>query len=141
MNCEASDLALKFNAVPRSRKFTNWFLAIAVLATLLTYVCDYLYVRYKMAGANSSEAFGSVQFFPATQLKNGKLDIYIESPQTETCVHALFPHYGYNPCWYAKRNQVHVVAQVPPASRPALFEDKFSQRHNCRTARIFEHRA
>jgi hypothetical protein len=141
VNCEASDLALKFNAVPRSRKFTNWFLAIVVLATGLTYICDYLYVRYKMAGANSSEAFGSVQFFPATQLKNGKLDIYIESPQTETCVHALFPHYGYNPCWYAKRNQVHVVAQLPPASLPAFFEDKFSQRQNWWTARIVEHSA
>jgi hypothetical protein len=148
VNCEASDLALKFNAVPRSRKFTNWFLAVVVLTTGLTYVCDYLYIRYKMAGGNASEAFGSVQFFPATQLKNGKLDIYIESPQTETCVHALFPHYGYNPCWYAKRNQVHVVAQstkpnsfwakVAPASPPASYEHKCSQRHNEWTARIFK---
>jgi hypothetical protein len=78
----------------------------------LTYISDFLYLRLKMANKNSTEAFGSVQFFPATQLKNGKLDIYIESPQTETCVHTLFPHYGYNPCWYAKRNQVHVVAQI-----------------------------
>lgn len=140
--------------MPRSRKFTNWFLGIVVLATGLTYVGDYLYVRYKMAGANSSEAFGSVQFFPATQLKNGKLDIYIESPQTETCVHALFPHYGYNPCWYAKRNQVHVVAQttnpntfwadgvnVPLASPPASYEDKCTQRQNKWTARIFKQSA
>ena len=97
--------------MPIPRKFTNWFLAIVVLAAALTYLCDFLYLRLKMANKNSTEAFGSVQFFPATQLKNGKLDIYIESPQTETCVHALFPHYGYNPCWYAKRNQVHVVAQ------------------------------
>jgi hypothetical protein len=96
--------------VPRPRKYTNWFLAIAVLAAGLTYLCDFIYLRLKMANKSSNEAFGSVQFFPATQLKNGKLDIYIESPQTETCVHTLFPHYGYNPCWYAKRNQVHVVA-------------------------------
>jgi hypothetical protein len=97
--------------VPIPRKFTNWFLAIVVLAAALTYLCDFLYLGLKMANKNSTEAFGTIQFFPATQLKNGKLDIYIESPQTETCVHALFPHYGYNPCWYAKRNQVHVVAQ------------------------------
>ncbi len=103
--------------VGSSRKFTNWLLAIVVLAAGLTYLCDFLYLRLKMANKNSNEAFGSVQYFPATQLKNGKLDIYIESPQTETCVHALFPHYGYNPCWYAKRNQVHVVAQLfEPAS-------------------------
>lgn len=78
----------------------------------LAYICDFLYLRLKMADKNSAQAFGSVQFYPATKLKNGKLDIYIESPQTETCVHTLFPHYGYNPCWYAKRNQVHVVAQL-----------------------------
>ena|ERR1700690_2510576 len=94
---------------------------MVVLAAGLTYICDFLYLRLKMANKNSTQAFGTVQFFPATQLKNGKLDIYIESPQTETCVHTLFPHYGYNPCWYAKRNQVHVVAQT---TKPATFWDE-----------------
>jgi hypothetical protein len=105
------------------RKFTKWFVAIVLLATGLTYICDSLYIGHKISSGNSADALGSVQFYPATQLKNGKLDIYIESPQTETCVHALFPHYGYNPCWYAKRNQVHVVAQVAPASLPASHDD------------------
>ena len=81
------------------------------MVTGLTYICDSLYIGHKMSSGNSGDALGSVQFYPATKLKNGKLDIYIESPQTETCVHALFPHYGYNPCWYAKRNPVHVIAQ------------------------------
>jgi len=94
-----------------ARAIAGWTLAVAALAAGLAYICDSLYIRHKMAGANSSEAFGTVQFYPATKLKNGKLDIYLESPENEVCIHALFPHYGYNPCWYAKRNTVHVVAQ------------------------------
>jgi hypothetical protein len=116
-------LGLEFSGMAIPRKFTKWFVAIVLLATGLTYICDSLYIGHKMSSGNSADALGSVQFYPATQLKNGKLDIYIESPQTETCVHALFPHYGYNPCWYAKRNQVHVVAQLAPASRPASYDD------------------
>jgi hypothetical protein len=94
-----------------ARAIAGWTLAVAALAAGLAYICDFLYIRRKMTGANSSEAFGNVQFYPATKLKNGKLDIYLESPENEVCIHALFPHYGYNPCWYAKRNTVHVVAQ------------------------------
>ena len=93
-----------------ARVIAAWTLAVAALAAGLAYISDSLYVRHKLAGPNSSEAFGNVQFYPATKLKNGKLDIYLESPQNEVCVHALFPHYGYNPCWYAKRNTVHVIA-------------------------------
>ena len=116
-------LGLEFSGMAIPRKFTKWCVAIVLLATGLTYICDSLYIGHKISSGNSADALGSVQFYPATQLKNGKLDIYIESPQTETCVHALFPHYGYNPCWYAKRNQVHVVAQVAPASLPASHDD------------------
>ena len=88
-----------------------WALAVAAVILGLTYIADAIYIHHKMSAANSAGAFGSVQFYNATQLKNGKLDIYLESPQTETCVHSLFPHYGYNPCWYAQRNPVHVIAR------------------------------
>ena len=94
-----------------ARAIAGWTLAVAAFAAGLAYICDSLYIRHRMTGANSSEVFGNVQFYPATKLKNGKLDIYLESPENEVCIHALFPHYGYNPCWYAKRNTVHVVAK------------------------------
>ena len=91
------------------RVIAGWSLAIAALATVLAYICDSLYIRYKLGGANSSAALGSVQYYPAVQQKDGNLEIYYESPQNETCVHALFPHYGYNPCWYAKRKTVRLM--------------------------------
>ncbi len=37
--------------------------------------------------------------------KNGKTEYEIDArnpEQTVTCVHSIFPHYGYSPCWYVK---------------------------------------
>lgn len=93
-----------------TRVIAGWTLGIAALIAGVAYICDSLYFQRQMKSANSADAFGNVQFYPATKLKSGKLDIYLESPENEVCVHALFPHNGYNPCWYAKRNPVHVVA-------------------------------
>ncbi len=37
--------------------------------------------------------------------KNGKTEYQVDAQNPEqivTCVHSLFPHYGYSPCWYVK---------------------------------------
>jgi hypothetical protein len=37
--------------------------------------------------------------------QNGKTEYEVDAQnpeQTVTCVHSLFPHYGYAPCWYVK---------------------------------------
>jgi hypothetical protein len=93
------------------RRIAGWTLAILAAAVALTYIFDSISVRAKMASNNSSAALGSVQYYPATQLKDGRVDVYYDSPQTETCVHAIFPHYGYNPCWYAKRKSVRLMGR------------------------------
>jgi len=97
--------------VSRARAIVGKALAIAALAVALVYICDSLYLRFVLGGANSPAAVGSVQYYPAAQQKNGTVQIYFESPQTESCVHALFPHYGYNPCWYAKRKTVRLMGR------------------------------
>jgi hypothetical protein len=93
-----------------------WSIVGSVLGALLViagiaYLGDSLYIRHEVAGANSAAALGNVRFYYATKLKNGKLNIYQDSPQNEVCVHALFPHYGYKPCWFASRKTVRVVAE------------------------------
>ena len=47
-------------------------------------------------------AFGSVVVRPyyAVPLKDGKTEIMMLSPQAQSCVHAIFPHFGLTPCWY-----------------------------------------
>jgi hypothetical protein len=28
----------------------------------------------------------------------------VDPPKAESCIHAMFPHFGYTPCWYAVRH-------------------------------------
>jgi len=34
------------------------------------------------------------------------MEIFTDEPQTETCVHSLFPHDGYRACWYIPHGAV-----------------------------------
>src|SRR6516165_6059922 len=86
------------------RSIAGWVLGALLIAAALAYLGDSLYIRHKVASATSA-GLGNVRFYYATRLKNGKLNIYQDSPQNEVCVHALFPHYGYKPCWFASRTR------------------------------------
>lgn len=95
--------------------------AIAViLLPAVLYLCDSISIHYKIAYKGSSAALGTVQFFPAAELKNGRIEVYYDSPQTEACTHSLFPQLGYPPCWYANRTTVHVIG---PDARPMFLPD------------------
>jgi hypothetical protein len=69
----------------------------------LVYAGDYGLLKYKASA--SSEAFGSVQIDPyyAVRQKDGKTEFMNGQPQMQTCVYSLFPHFGYQPCWYVSR--------------------------------------
>ena len=83
---------------------------IAVLALFVViYVCDYGLLRYRMSRNNGADAVGTVTSYYGTALKDGKLEIFTDQPQTESCVHSLFPHSGMRPCWYASRNNVKTI--------------------------------
>jgi hypothetical protein len=75
-------------------------LAVLVGLPLLLYVGDALVLRQRMTGGGGRETL-TVYF--ATRLKSGKLEIFTDRPQSETCAQALFPHFGYRPCWYVRR--------------------------------------
>jgi hypothetical protein len=73
----------------------------------LFYVSDYLSVRVRMLHPKLADPFESIKALRVLAIpeKNGKTeyDVDAQNPeQTVTCVHSLFPHYGYSPCWYVK---------------------------------------
>jgi hypothetical protein len=70
--------------------------ALAVLAGVV-YGGDSVIARWRWP-----RALGAVVVRPyyAVPLKDGKTEIMMLSPETRPCVHALFPHFGYTPCWY-----------------------------------------
>lgn len=80
-----------------------------LLVLALAYVADYLLVRYKMARPKAGDAFGTVKMerLLAIPQKDGKTEYEfdVQHPEVTTpCVHSLFPHMGYSPCWYLQRN-------------------------------------
>jgi hypothetical protein len=83
---------------------------LGVLAALvLVYIVDYALLRHKMANPNQSVAFGTITSFYGTATKGGKMEIFTDQPQTETCVHSLFPHSGYRACWYISHGSVNQI--------------------------------
>jgi len=73
----------------------------------LAYVTDFLCLRIRMLHpkpSNPFESFTTLRILAVPE-KNGKME-YETDPQnpqqTVTCVHSLFPHAGYSPCWYIK---------------------------------------
>lgn len=84
-------------------------LTIALLVLALVYAGDYASVRYRIP--RSRDPFGSVtvrRYYSVTK-KSGKPDFYFDPPTVQTCVHSLFPHLGYSPCWYLNRHKVQQI--------------------------------
>jgi len=79
-------------------------LAIVVLSAVL-YAGDYLSVRYRMTKKMASDPLDSMKIQRTYVIphKDGRAEIIFGEPETQMCVHSLFPHMGYTPCWYMKR--------------------------------------
>jgi hypothetical protein len=67
------------------------------LAVILLYAGDYLVARSRGAGAYRTV---QVQPYYAVPLKDGKTEFIMLDPEDRTCVRALLPHFGCQPCWY-----------------------------------------
>jgi hypothetical protein len=92
---------------------TRWqILAARILFSVLVlaasvYAADYLVLRVQMLHATPSHPFETMTRTRVLAIpqKSGKYSYEIDQLQpveTLSCVHALFPHYGDQPCWYLK---------------------------------------
>lgn len=71
---------------------------------VLSYAVDFAVFRARVAG--NRDPYGSVvvnRYYAVAQ-KNGKTQFIFEPPTPESCVNALFPHAGMQPCWYLTRH-------------------------------------
>ncbi len=85
----------------RDRLLLGGALALLVALAAAVYIGDALVLRYRLGRGGGQDTL-TVYF--ATRLKSGKLEVFTDRPQTEVCARALFPHFGYRPCWYARRS-------------------------------------
>ena len=82
---------------------------VLLVSLVGTFVSDYVWIEYRMGHMAGPDALGTVTFYYAATLKNGRTEVFYNQPQTEVCVYALFPHAGYRPCWFAVRERVRNV--------------------------------
>jgi hypothetical protein len=92
------------------RRLSIDFVAVCILSALFI-LCggDYLMLRYRMAQHGVDGATSSVTIFYAAPIKGGKFSVFYDQPQTQTCVHSIFPWLGYEPCWYLKRHVIRIA--------------------------------
>jgi hypothetical protein len=97
--------------------FVKRALVLGVALALILYAVDYAAVRLRAAYPRLGNAFASVQVVRlyAIPLKNGRIEYQLDALQPEVtvnCVRALFPHMGYSPCWYLRRNSQKPIPMV-----------------------------
>ena len=68
------------------------------------YAGDYSILRYRIWRGREPYGQVTVHHYDAVPLRNGKTEIFPLAPDNETCVHSLFPHFAFNPCWYVSRH-------------------------------------
>ena len=107
------------------RRSTLWnrILYALILLLALGYGYDYASVRRRASAQKPGDPFDVVTHphLLAIQLKGNKVDYELDaqSPMaSDPCVHSLFPHYGYIPCWYVLQRsknptQMTILLPVP----------------------------
>jgi hypothetical protein len=83
------------------------FLGIVVFVmgiTILALAVDLGVFRLRVLAHRDPYGSVVVSHYYAVLLKNGKTQFIFDPPAPETCVNALFPHSGMQPCWYLKRH-------------------------------------
>ena len=96
--------------------------ALLVLLAL-AYGYDFASVRQRVSAQKPGDPFDVVTYphLLAIPQKGNKVDYELDAQapmESDPCVHSLFPHYGYAPCWYVLRKsknptQMMIVLRVP----------------------------
>jgi hypothetical protein len=95
-----------------------------VLLLVLLYCGDYCFLRLRITCPKIGKGLDSVQMerLYAIPLKSGKLEYDFDPQQpaqTVPCARSLFPHMGYQTCWYLKRqSDKPILMTIIPAARP-----------------------
>ena len=94
-----------------------------VLVFALVYGYDYASVRRRMGAQKPGDPIDVVTYphLLAIPQKGNKVEYALDaqSPMvSESCIHSLFPHSGYTPCWYVRRKaktptQMTILTSVP----------------------------
>ena len=85
------------------RVFVGTLLTVLAVG-LLAFGIDFIVFRIRAATNRNPYGSVTVNHYYAILQKNGKTSMIFDPPQDETCVHAIFPHSGMQPCWYLSKH-------------------------------------
>lgn len=77
-------------------------LLLLVTISLALYAGDYLLLRYRIVEKRNPFGVVTVRSYYSIAEKNRKTEFIFNGEQPVTCVHSLFPHLNYAPCWYLR---------------------------------------
>jgi hypothetical protein len=92
------------NVREKLRRIFVGTLLIILGAAFLAFAIDFGVFRIRAAINRNAYATVTVNHYYAILQKNGKTQLIFDPPQPETCVNALFPHSGMQPCWYLSKH-------------------------------------
>jgi hypothetical protein len=91
-----------------TQAFLKRFVLALVLVLAIVYGYDYASVRARMSAQKPGDPIDVITHpnLLAIPQKGNKVEYALDAQApmvSESCVHSLFPHYGYTPCWYVQR--------------------------------------
>jgi hypothetical protein len=110
----------------RPKTFLAWIAGVLVSLAAVVYAVDFVWFEYRMRNAKPSDPLETVTFYYATAMKNGKVEVFYDQPQTQTCVHTLFPHQGYTPCWRLGRSGIQRISFAIPRLEESMERNHFA---------------
>jgi hypothetical protein len=83
---------------------------IALCALFIAlYAEDYAVLRFRVARGGPDSVLSTVTILYAAPIRGGKLSVFTDQPEQQTCVRSIFPQLAYIPCWYLRRHAFRVA--------------------------------
>jgi len=104
----------------RPKTLLKWIGAVLVALAAVVYAGDFLWFEFRIHNPKPNDPLETITFFYATGVKGGKVEVFDDQPQTQICVHSIFPHGGYRPCWRFNRSRIQLISRMIPAAQKLM---------------------
>ena len=101
----------------RPKTLLKWVGGVLVALAALVYAGDFVWFEFRIHNPKINDPLETITFFYATGVKGGKVEVFYDQPQTQICVHSIFPHGGYRPCWRFNRSHIQLISRMIPAAK------------------------
>ena len=86
----------------------RWIKRAAILAlgiVAAVYVADYVSFSYHFPASRTLFSTIEIKVFYLIPHEDGRIEVSEGDPESQVCVHTLFSHAGYPPCWRTKHEK------------------------------------